>query len=306
MTSEVDDLFKLPLGEFTPARNALAAQLKKAGRQAEADEVKALAKPSASAWVVNQLYWRFRAEFDRLLDAGERLRAAQAAQLTRGAADVREPVNARREAVAALLRAAERVLRDGGHGATRDTLRRVTSTLEALSIYGSLPNAPRAGRLADDVDTPGFETVAALLPGGAAKRVAAARPAAVAPAPKAARGAAESSEAAARRREQERKESLAAAKIAVRDAERVLNAARKQAERAAAALETAAARADETEAQRADLEKKLARAANEAEAAHARAREAEADAKDAMESAEDAERSLEVARRGLEALTGAH
>src|SRR5262245_46377336 len=126
MASDVDELFKLPLGEFTAARNALAAQLKKAGRQAEADEVKALPKPSASAWVVNQLYWRFRPDFDRLLDAGERLRNAQAAQLTRGAADVREPVNARRDAIAALLRAAERVLTDGGHGATRDTDRKST------------------------------------------------------------------------------------------------------------------------------------------------------------------------------------
>src|SRR3954447_22299973 len=147
MASEVDELFQLPLGAFTSARNALAAQLKKAGRQAEANEVKALPKPPASAWAVNQLYWRFRPDFARRLAAGERVRAAQAAHLARGAADVREPINARREAVAALLRAAERVLRDGGHGATRDALRRVTSTLEALSVYGSLPDAPRAGRL---------------------------------------------------------------------------------------------------------------------------------------------------------------
>jgi len=52
---EIDALFKLPLGEFTPARNALAARLKKAGEQAEADAVKALPKPSVAAWVVNQL-----------------------------------------------------------------------------------------------------------------------------------------------------------------------------------------------------------------------------------------------------------
>jgi hypothetical protein len=58
--ADVDALFKLPLDEFTSARNALAAQLKKVGKQAEAIEVKALVKPSVSAWVVNQLYWQQR------------------------------------------------------------------------------------------------------------------------------------------------------------------------------------------------------------------------------------------------------
>src|SRR5215471_16331527 len=73
-STEVDALFKVPLGEFTSERNALAARLKKAGHQAEANEVKALGKPSVSAWVVNQLYWRHRDLFERLTDAGERLR----------------------------------------------------------------------------------------------------------------------------------------------------------------------------------------------------------------------------------------
>ncbi|HEX5048456.1 MAG TPA: hypothetical protein VFX89_15175 [Gammaproteobacteria bacterium] len=303
MASEIDELFKLPLGEFTSARNALAAKLKKAGRAAEADEVKALPKPSASVWAVNQLYWRFRPDFDRLLDAGERLRAAQSAQLARGAADVRESVNARRDAVAALLRAAERVLHDGGHGASRDTLRRVTTTLEALSVYGSLPDAPRAGRLTADVETPGFETVAALLPGGGAAKRAATRPPPAPSPPKATRGV-ESAEAAARRREQERKQSVAAAKLAVREAERALNAARKRAERAANAFETAEARASEQDAKRAELERQLARAANEAAAARSRAREAESGAKDASQAAEGAERALEAARRALAELEG--
>ena len=43
---DVDGLFRLPLAEFTAARNALAARLKKAGRPSDADAVKALPKPS--------------------------------------------------------------------------------------------------------------------------------------------------------------------------------------------------------------------------------------------------------------------
>ena len=80
MGSDIDALFKLPLGEFTSARNALVSRLKKAGQQTEAAEAKALAKPSVSAWVVNQLYWRHGYLFGRLFDAGERLRQAQTTQ----------------------------------------------------------------------------------------------------------------------------------------------------------------------------------------------------------------------------------
>src|SRR6185503_12426637 len=67
LESDLDALFQLPLTEFTGARNALAAQLKKSGRGDEAARVKALPKPPVSAWAVNQLYWNHREAFDRLI-----------------------------------------------------------------------------------------------------------------------------------------------------------------------------------------------------------------------------------------------
>ena len=75
--NEVDALFRLPLAEFTGARNALAAQLKKRGRGEDAARVKALGKPSIAAWAVNQLYWNHREEFDQLIASGERFHKAQ-------------------------------------------------------------------------------------------------------------------------------------------------------------------------------------------------------------------------------------
>src|SRR5882757_4492340 len=95
MEDEIDALFKLPLGEFTPARNALAARLKKAGQQAEADAAKALRKPSVAAWVVNQLHWHHRDAFDRLIEAGDRFRQAQTKQ-PHNSASTREHLEARR------------------------------------------------------------------------------------------------------------------------------------------------------------------------------------------------------------------
>ncbi len=266
--TEVDALFKLPLGEFTPARNALAAQLKKAGRKVEADEAKALTKPSVSAWVVNQLYWRHRGLFDKLIEAGDRMRRPQAAQ---GDA-AREAANARRETVTALGKIAEGLLIGSDYGATRDMLRRVTTTLDALSSYGSLPNAPAAGRLTDDVEPPGFEALAGLPFGGKKRAVPASAASKSSPSAAAAKKSARAEEHAARRAEEERKRQLTASKAAVRNAERALTVARKEAERAAARFEAAAARAKALEAE-----------SNDARAAVA-----------------SAERALEVARRRLQ------
>ena len=81
LEDEFAALFKLPLTEFTVARNALAARLKKAGRGEGSERVKALVKPSISAWAVNQLYWRHRDAFERLIAAGERFRRSHASQL---------------------------------------------------------------------------------------------------------------------------------------------------------------------------------------------------------------------------------
>lgn len=110
-STDVDALFKLPLGEFTAARNALVARLRKDGRQAEANAAKALSKPSISAWVANQLYWHHRAAFDRLIEAGESLRRAQGQQMPGSSA--RERVDARRAAIAELAGIAANILRDG-------------------------------------------------------------------------------------------------------------------------------------------------------------------------------------------------
>ena len=100
--SDVDGLFQLPLPEFTAARNALASRLKKNGHPDDAEAVKGLQKPPISAWTVNQLFWKQRIAFDKLLDAGQKFRTAQAAQLSGRSSDIRGPLEARREALADL------------------------------------------------------------------------------------------------------------------------------------------------------------------------------------------------------------
>ena len=182
---------------------------------------------------------------------------------------------------------------------------RITTTLEALSTYGALPEAPPAGRLIDDVDPPGFETLAALVPRVADGGGRRSGPTHVIPFQQKRRPASRprgkpGSEAEARRAAEERKAQLAAAKTAVKDAERELRESRKTAQQAEEQLKKAAARAKEAEQEKADAEQRLEKAAADAEAARQQARRVAASAEEAAQAVADAERALDKAARELE------
>ena len=97
------DLYRLPRAEFTSARDELARRLRRESKRTQADEVKAVRKPTAAAWIVNQLSHEAKAELKKLLSAGERMRKAHTA------AEMRKAALAEREATAKLLARAERI-----------------------------------------------------------------------------------------------------------------------------------------------------------------------------------------------------
>jgi DNA repair exonuclease SbcCD ATPase subunit len=162
--SDIDFLFSLPLAEFTGARNALAKELKRSRREADAETVKALTKPPVSAWAVNQLYWKHRSAFNALLDAGARLGKAHVAQLAGKSADLRTAATARHESLAHLLQLADGLLKNDGHGSTPETMRRIQTTLETLSTSAARSEDYPLGRLTEDIGPVGFESLAAFLP----------------------------------------------------------------------------------------------------------------------------------------------
>jgi hypothetical protein len=294
-TLSIEGLFQLPLGEFTAARNTLAAKLKKSGRADESSRVKALSKPSISAWTVNQLFWRHRKPYDRLMQTGGQFREAQAAQLAGKPADVRRPLQARREALADLARLAAELLKEASHPPSPDTMRRVTTTLEALSTLSDIPNGPRGGQLTDDVDPPGFESLAALVPtmGGVKTREGAG---AVLPfqrktplPPAKARG----KEADEKEKARARKAQEAETRAARQRAERTLRDAQRAAEQAEATLKKAAARLKEAEQAKAALDAQLEKATTDLTEARQAARRVTAEAEDAAQAVADAERALE-------------
>lgn len=289
---DMDGLFKLPLNEFTTARNELVAQLKKSGDAEKADQVKALGKPPISAWVANQLYWRDRKAFDRLLSSGEAFRKAQAAQLAGKSADVRAPLDARREALAELSRQAASILRDGGHPPTPDTMRRIMTTLEALATYGETPGAPSPGRLTADVDPPGFEALAALVPHGGQRSLRGTTPTRVIPFnhPK---------PQAPPKKADVQKAREAELRKALQEAERALKDAKRDAEKAGERMKKAAARSKEAEKLRASLEPRYEKAVAEAEAAKKDAHKIASEAEAAAQAVVDAERVVARVRTEL-------
>ena len=304
--NDIDALFQMPLGEFTAARNALASKLKKAERADEAAQVQALTKPPVSAWAVNQLYWRHRIAFDRLIAAGDRLRTAQASQLRGKGGELQEPLEARQAALSQLSQHAAALLRESGHNPSPDLMRRVTTTLEALATYGSRTSASAAGRLTDDVKAPGFEALADLLPDkGTRTRDHGQRRVLPFVSQRERKASREklSPEERQRQEEAERKQQLASATAAMRDAERSLADARKSAERAEASLKKAAARAKETQKEQDTLSARLEKATAAADQARQEARSVAAEAEEAAQAVADAERALEEAKRKIKSFT---
>jgi hypothetical protein len=155
LDSSIDDLYQQPLNEFTQARNTLAKSLS----GADAKRVRALAKPTLVPWAVNQVYWRARGAYDRLMKSGERLRTAQIAALEGRDADVRAATETHRRAIADAVREAERLAATAGSKPSPDALAR---SFEALSLASGSPEPP--GRLTQPLQPAGFEALAGVKP----------------------------------------------------------------------------------------------------------------------------------------------
>lgn len=144
----IDQLYQLPLDEFTTARNALA---KEAG--ARAPEIKGLEKPHAAAWAVNQLFWRERPIYDELIEASQNLRAAYRDQLAGKSPDVREAEANHRAAVKRATQTARVMVEADGSKASDAVMQAVRETLDIL------PSADPPGRLTRPLKRTGFEAL---------------------------------------------------------------------------------------------------------------------------------------------------
>src|SRR5262249_32643012 len=120
LESQIDELYKLPLAEFTAARNALAKSLS----GDDSKRVKSLEKPTVVPWSVNQLFWRARPVYDRLMKAGAALRQAQLAALKGRSSDVRAASEEHRKALGAAATETSRLASATGARPDPDPLNR--------------------------------------------------------------------------------------------------------------------------------------------------------------------------------------
>lgn len=147
-----EQLYGLPLGEFTGARDTRAKDLK-AGDVSLASGVKALKKPVLAAWVVNLLVRREPDQVAQLVAVGEALREAAA---TLDAGQLRELTKQRRQLTAAVTTVARRHAAAEGQPVTESVATEVEATLTAAMLDASAAEAVRSGLLVKPVSTTGL------------------------------------------------------------------------------------------------------------------------------------------------------
>lgn len=143
----LDRLFRVPLEEFTPARDELARSLRSDGKTEAADWVKGLRKPTRAAWIVNQVAARNTKAISQLLRASAELREAQDEMLA-GSTNhrrLRESAQRERKAIDSLTGTAEQI--GGQIGVGQQILGRVAETLQAAASDPEVAEAIERGRL---------------------------------------------------------------------------------------------------------------------------------------------------------------
>ncbi len=148
-----DELYAMPLADFTPARDAKAKELK---GTALASKVKALKKPSLAAWVVDRLARREADQVEQVLTVGAALREAQASM---SGDNLRELTKQRRQLTAAVTQQARALALEAGVKLTQSVADQVEATLTAAMVDEACAEAVRSGLLVAPLSSTGVDEV---------------------------------------------------------------------------------------------------------------------------------------------------
>src|SRR3954468_19117881 len=169
----IDQLYALPLDEFTAARDELARRLRREGDGDAGAEIKRLRKPSVAAWALNRVRRENRGESDKLIEAGRRLREEQERLLAgEGRERFQRAVADERRLVGELARQAEHELTAASRPVSGAVKEKVRATLHAVATDPEAREEFTAGRLVRDHEATGLGPPA----GGAPSRGAGAGP----------------------------------------------------------------------------------------------------------------------------------
>jgi hypothetical protein len=271
-------VYRGPLEEFISRRDALAKELRAAKRREDADRVKALRKPSRTAWVLDNIVHEDPSVLDQLTAA------IGAAQTVHSGADLRAALDNVRTAIRDVAAAGARVAIRAGQPIDASAL---VTAVHAVIGETSAFNDLRAGRLVEVPAGGGLDILSAItISVPSPPSVAPSQPiAAPIPAPPNAAPSAES----ARQAEQRAERAIAAARADLQRAEASLATAREQSERAAQSVR-------ETQATHDAAEQALSHAQSEAQARRIDVDRARRDAETAATQVREAERAVAAAR----------
>lgn len=153
LLAHADELYSLPVGGFTPARDALAKELR-SGDRALADRVKSLRKPSVAAWVVNLLVRRDADQLAQVLQVGAALREAQRSL---AGDELRALTRQRRQVTAAVTTRARSLAGEEGTRVTEAVAEQVEATLTAAMLDEGAAEAVRSGLLVTALSANGVD-----------------------------------------------------------------------------------------------------------------------------------------------------
>jgi hypothetical protein len=163
-----DELYGLPLGQFTAARTERVKQARVDGDRDAAAVIAKLPKPNVVAWLANQLARQDPQELRPLLELGESLRRATA---DLDAARLGELSRQQRQVVSALTGRARELAAEAGQAVSDSTVRGLEDTLHAALADEQAAQELARGQLAAGLSRTGFPGLDAAADSAAALAV---------------------------------------------------------------------------------------------------------------------------------------
>jgi hypothetical protein len=293
VAAAVDELYGLPLGQFTAARAEKAKHARTDGDRDAADVISTLPKPNVVAWLANQLARRHPDDLRPLLELGDSLRQATA---DLDAARLGELSREQRQIVSALTGRARELAVEAGQAVSDTTLRGLEDTLHAALADDEAAQELIRGHLTTGLSRTGFPGLDATADAGDLA------PAPAAQEPRTRKAASDRRVEAARAAAEARRQQLERARRAEADACADVGEANRDQDRARAALADAEGAAQQSEDAIGRLQDELDAALDARNNAGRAQRQARKDADRADRTARQAERRLTDATSRREAL----
>ncbi|MDQ0840958.1 hypothetical protein [Streptomyces sp. V1I6] len=281
LESTLDELYALRPHEFTAVRNQRAAEARRAGDRELAERIRALRRPTVSAWAGNMLVRREPDKVGPLISLGEGLREAHR---NLDGEQLRELGRQQHLLVGALAREARQLAAEEGQSVGEAAFHEIEATLHAVLADPEAARQWAAGHLDRPLNAPvGFTGLEA----GAGATVRPARREPEPPPKSPPEPPPEPEEDAGARR---RREKLDHARQDAEEAERQAREREQAHKEASAALERSQAALD-------GISERVAALAQELEEARERQRQTERELRDAREEAARTSRAARDARR---------